>query len=121
MVEERGGSLPLENPLALHLLWLGISNKIPGLSNVVQKDQANGGTISEIQKTLTTRRLRIPPLLTSFTSLQSRLDIMRTSAVLSLVGLATAAFASDVVDLTGTTFPDFAAQDLTLIEFFAPW
>ncbi|BGP35089.1 protein disulfide-isomerase precursor [Rhodotorula toruloides] len=46
---------------------------------------------------------------------------MRTSAVLSLVGLATAAFASDVVDLTGTTFPDFAAQDLTLIEFFAPW
>jgi hypothetical protein len=46
---------------------------------------------------------------------------MRTSAVLSLVGLAAAAYASDVVDLNGSSFPDFAAQDLSLVEFYAPW
>ncbi|BGP19804.1 hypothetical protein JCM10213_003113 [Rhodosporidiobolus nylandii] len=42
-------------------------------------------------------------------------------AALLLSALAGLAAASDVADLTAKTFPDFAANDLSLIEFFAPW
>ncbi|GAA5978659.1 hypothetical protein JCM11641_002803 [Rhodosporidiobolus odoratus] len=42
-------------------------------------------------------------------------------AALFLSALAAVVSASDVVDLTKSTFPDFAAEPLSLIEFFAPW
>lgn len=45
-----------------------------------------------------------------------------TSALLSLAALlATAASASDVLDLTSSTFNDAVAGPLALVEFFAPW
>ena len=44
------------------------------------------------------------------------------SAALALVGAASVASASDVVDLKKDTFPDFIkSHDLVLAEFFAPW
>lgn len=45
-----------------------------------------------------------------------------TSALLSLAAIfATAASASDVLDLTSSTFNDAVAGPLALVEFFAPW
>jgi hypothetical protein len=45
-----------------------------------------------------------------------------TSAFLSLAAIfATAASASDVLDLTSSTFNDAVAGPLALVEFFAPW
>ncbi|KAK4699422.1 protein disulfide-isomerase A1, partial [Phenoliferia sp. Uapishka_3] len=45
---------------------------------------------------------------------------MRFSAIAALT-LASAALASDVLDLTKATFDDAVAGPLTLVEFFAPW
>ncbi|GAA6036211.1 hypothetical protein JCM8097_006838 [Rhodosporidiobolus ruineniae] len=46
---------------------------------------------------------------------------MRTAAVLISALAAVASASSDVVELTQSSFGDFAASDLSLIEFFAPW
>ncbi|KAL8292617.1 hypothetical protein RQP46_001229 [Phenoliferia psychrophenolica] len=42
-------------------------------------------------------------------------------SVLSAITLATAALATDVLDLTKGTFDEAVAGPLTLVEFFAPW
>ncbi|GJN93840.1 hypothetical protein Rhopal_006899-T1 [Rhodotorula paludigena] len=46
---------------------------------------------------------------------------MRAATLLSVLGAVAAASASDVADLTASTFADTANQPLALIEFFAPW
>ncbi|CZT47295.1 probable protein disulfide-isomerase precursor [Rhynchosporium secalis] len=45
---------------------------------------------------------------------------MKTSLALAL-GLVSAAVASDVAALTKDSFPDFVKDDITLVEFYAPW
>ncbi|RKO85231.1 hypothetical protein BDK51DRAFT_48201 [Blyttiomyces helicus] len=47
--------------------------------------------------------------------------VLATAAVWQLAAPVAAADASDVVVLTKDNFAEFAANDLSLIEFYAPW
>ncbi|GAA5863327.1 hypothetical protein JCM8547_006948 [Rhodosporidiobolus lusitaniae] len=66
------------------------------------------------------RRASFPPRLLFSSSSSLPAAVMRSALLFSALA-AVAAASSDVVELSQSTFPDFAAQDLSLVEFFAPW
>ncbi|KAJ7700139.1 disulfide isomerase [Mycena rosella] len=50
-----------------------------------------------------------------------RLSTVLAPSILAFASLVLADEASDVIDLTATTFPSIQAEPLILVEFFAPW